>query len=185
MSGSVSKAGIKIKGMTCASCAARIEKAIFKMPGVQQVNVNFAAEKANITYDSGRLTVSDFIQKIKDVGYDVILDKAELGIKNMNCASCAAKIEKALAKAPGVYKASVNFATETATVEYNSSEIDIKNLINIVRKTGYDAFEKNRDECRSGKTRERTGNKVFRKTCGNINNTYNPAGYIYGAEDYG
>ena len=142
MSGSVSKAGIKIKGMTCASCAARIEKAISKMPGVQQVNVNFAAEKANITYDSGRLTVDDFIQKIKDVGYDVILDKAELGIKNMNCASCAAKIEKALAKAPGVYKASVNFATERATVEYNSSEIDIKNLINIVRKTGYDAFEK-------------------------------------------
>ncbi|WP_422447422.1 heavy metal translocating P-type ATPase [Thermoanaerobacterium sp. DL9XJH110] len=142
MSGTVSKAGIKIKGMTCASCAARIEKALSKLPGVSQVNVNFAAEKASITYDSGKVTVGDFIQKIKDVGYDVILDKVELGLKNMTCASCAARIEKALSKAPGVYRASVNFATETATVEYNSSETDVKNLIKVVQNTGYDAYEK-------------------------------------------
>ncbi|MCR4431504.1 MAG: heavy metal translocating P-type ATPase [Tepidanaerobacteraceae bacterium] len=142
MSVSEKKAGIRIKGMSCAACAARIEKAISKMPGVLRANVNFAAEKANITYDSGKTSVSDFIRKIKDVGYDVIMDKAELGLKNMTCASCAARIEKTLAKQQGVYSASVNFAAETATVEYISSEIDVKNLIKAVRNIGYDAYEK-------------------------------------------
>lgn len=142
MSVSEKKAGIRIKGMSCAACAARIEKAISRMPGVLRVNVNFAAEKANITYDSGKTSVSDFIRKIKDVGYDVIMDKAELGLKNMTCASCASRIERTLAKQPGVYSASVNFAAETATVEYISSEIDVKNLIKAVRNIGYDAYEK-------------------------------------------
>jgi len=142
MSGTVSKAGIKIKGMTCASCAARIEKSLSSMSGVQQANVNLAAEKANITYDSGQVAVGDFIKKIKDVGYDVILDKVELGLKGMTCSSCAARIEKTLSKQPGVYNASVNFAAETATVEYNSSETDVKNLIKTVQNIGYDAYEK-------------------------------------------
>ncbi|MDI3480512.1 MAG: P-type Cu+ transporter [Tepidanaerobacteraceae bacterium] len=138
----VSKTVIRIKGMTCTACAARIEKAISRMQGVLQVNVNFATEKANITYDPSKVAINEFIQKIKDVGYDVVLDKAELGLKNMTCASCAARIERTLAKQLGVYNASVNFAAETAIVEYNSSDTDIKNLIKAVRNIGYDAYEK-------------------------------------------
>ncbi|MGB3977585.1 MAG: heavy metal translocating P-type ATPase, partial [Tepidanaerobacteraceae bacterium] len=87
-------------------------------------------------------SVEDFIKKVRDAGYDVVMDKAELGLKGMSCAACAARIEKALSKAPGVYKATVNFATETATVEFNSSETSLKNLIKVVRDAGYDAFEK-------------------------------------------
>ena len=68
--------------------------------------------------------------------------KGSVRIKGMNCAACAARIEKVLSKAPGVYKATVNFATETAMVEYNSNETNIKNLIKVVRETGYDAFSK-------------------------------------------
>ena len=68
--------------------------------------------------------------------------KGSVRIKGMNCAACAARIEKVLSKAPGVYKATVNFATETAMVEYNSNETNIKNLIKVVRETGYDAFRK-------------------------------------------
>jgi Cu+-exporting ATPase len=152
-----SKSSIKIKGMTCASCAARIEKAVSKMQGVKKANVNFATEKLNVTYDSGKVGIEGFIQKIKDVGYDVVFDKAELGLKNMTCASCAVRIEKALSKATGVYNSSVNFAAETATVEYNSSETDIKNLIKIVEKIGYEAFEKskmNTDRERQERERE-------------------------------
>ena len=136
------KASVKIKGMTCAACAARIQKVVGKMPGVKDANVNFATEKLNVTYEPEKVSVDDFIKKVKDVGYDVVMDKVELGLKNMSCAACAARIEKALSKAPGVYKAAVNFATETATVEYDSSETSINNLIKAVRDAGYDAFEK-------------------------------------------
>lgn len=138
----VQKASVKIKGMSCASCATRIQKAIEKMPGVKDANVNFATEKLNVTYDTEKASVEGFVKKIKDTGYDVIMDKTELGLKGMSCAACASRIEKALSKAPGVYKATVNLATETATVEYNSSETSLKNLIRVVKDTGYDAFEK-------------------------------------------
>ncbi|ADL07489.1 heavy metal translocating P-type ATPase [Thermosediminibacter oceani] len=133
---------LTIKGMTCASCAARIEKALSKMDGVQEVNINFATEKASITYDHGEVSIADFVQKIRDLGYDVIADRVELGLKNMTCASCAARIEKVLSRAPGVLKASVNFAAETATIEYLSSLTDVKNLIKVIRDIGYDAYEK-------------------------------------------
>ncbi|MCG0275240.1 MAG: heavy metal translocating P-type ATPase [Thermosediminibacteraceae bacterium] len=147
---------LTIKGMTCASCAARIEKALSRMKGVQEVNVNFAAEKANIIYDPKEVSVMDFVQKIRDLGYEVITDRVELGLKNMTCASCAARIEKVLARTTGVLKASVNFAAETATVEYLSSLTDVKNLIKVIRDIGYDAYEKTgKDVDREKQERER------------------------------
>lgn len=133
---------VKIKGMTCASCAARIERAVAKMPGVKQANVNFAAEKLNVVLDSDRVQTRDIVQKVKDIGYEAMLDKVELGLKGMSCAACAARIEKTLSKTPGVFRANVNLATETATVEYNSAEIEIRDIIKAVRKIGYDAYEK-------------------------------------------
>ncbi|MGB4149094.1 MAG: heavy metal translocating P-type ATPase, partial [Tepidanaerobacteraceae bacterium] len=142
MAENIEKASVKIKGMTCAACAARIQKVVGKMPGVQDASVNFATEKLNVTFEPEKVSVEDFIKKVRDAGYDVVMDKAELGLKGMSCAACAARIEKALSKAPGVYKATVNFATETATVEFNSSETSLKNLIKVVRDAGYDAFEK-------------------------------------------
>ena len=142
MAKNIEKASVKIKGMTCASCAARIQKAVEKMPGVKEANVNFATEKLNVTYDTKQAAVDGFIKKVRDVGYDVVMEKAELGLKKITCAACAARIEKALSKAPGVYKATVNFATETAAVEYNSSETSVENLIKVVSDAGYEAFEK-------------------------------------------
>lgn len=150
------KINIRIKGMTCASCAARIEKALSKMSGVKEASINFAAEKASILYNPREVSIADFIQKIRDLGYDVLSTKVELGLKNMNCASCAARIEKALAKAPGVVKASVNFAAETAVVEYLDGATEVKNLINTVRDLGYDAYEKReKDKDREKQERER------------------------------
>ena len=142
MAESIKRASVKIKGMSCAACAARIQKAVGKMPGVKDASVNFATEKLNVTFEPDKVSVEDFIKKVRDVGYDVVLDKIELGLKNMSCAACAARIERALLRAPGVYKAVVNFATETATIEYNSSEASVKDLIKVVRDAGYDAFEK-------------------------------------------
>lgn len=150
------KINIRIKGMTCASCAARIEKALSKMSGVKEASINFAAEKASILYNPREVSVADFIQKIRDLGYDVLSTKVELVLKNMHCASCAARIEKALAKTPGVVKASVNFAAETAVVEYLDGATEVKNLINTVRDLGYDAYEKReKDKDREKQEREK------------------------------
>jgi Cu+-exporting ATPase len=133
---------IKIKGMTCASCAARIQKIMRNTAGVIEANLNFATEKLNINYDPARVTHKSIIDKIRSIGYEVVLDRVELGLKKMNCASCSARIEKVLSVSPGVYTASVNFTTETATVEYNDSQTNVKNLIKVIEDVGYDAYEK-------------------------------------------
>nr|PZN04597.1 MAG: heavy metal translocating P-type ATPase [Bacillota bacterium] len=152
----VNKATLNIKGMSCAACAARIEKGLAKMAGVRQANVNLATEKASIAYDPKEVTVLEIVQKIRDLGYDVLADRVELGLKNMTCAACAARIEKVLSRTPGVLKATVNFAAETASVEYLSGVTDVKNLIKVIQNIGYDAYEKTEmDRDRERQERER------------------------------
>ncbi len=138
----VEKVTVKIKGMTCAACAGRIERNLNKLKGVEKANVNLAMGKAVIEYQSADVDVKDFIKKIRDTGYDVVLDRTELDIIGMDCASCAIRVEKALSKLEGVEKAGVNFAMKRAVVEYFADRISIRDMIDTVRKAGYDAEEK-------------------------------------------
>ncbi|MDN5317647.1 MAG: P-type Cu+ transporter [Thermoanaerobacterium sp.] len=136
------KATLKITGMTCASCAARIEKGLKNLEGIDEANVNLAVEKATVVYDPTKVNIDDMTKKIEDLGYGVVRDKADLVLIGMSCASCATKIEKTLNKLPGVYKANVNFATEEASVEYNSDAISVEQMAKAIRDIGYDAKEK-------------------------------------------
>lgn len=136
------KTTLKISGMSCASCAAKIEKGLRNMEGVNEANVNLAIEKATVTYDPEKVDTNDMTKKIEDLGYGVIKDKTELMLIGMSCASCAAKIEKTLNKLEGVYHATVNLATENATVEYNTDVLDVSTMIKAIRDIGYDAKEK-------------------------------------------
>lgn len=139
----VKKESIKISGMTCAACAARIEKGLKKLDGVSQANVNFAVEKATVEFDDKLISSSNFDETIQRLGYGVIKEKKEnkvdLKLKGMTCAACAARIEKKLSKLEGVEKATVNFATEKATVEYDTSEIKPTEMIKAVEALGYEA----------------------------------------------
>lgn len=115
---------IPIQGMTCAACANRIEKGLQRMDGVDEVNVNFAVEKANVTYDPEQLDVQAFEDKIEKLGYHVQHESITFDISGMTCAACATRIEKKLSKTDGVSKANVNFALENVTVEYNEGTIN-------------------------------------------------------------
>ena len=130
---------LKISGMTCAACSARIEKGLSKLAGVEKAAVNLASEKAVVTYDPAQINPEVMAEKIHDLGYEVVKDKVEFAITGMTCAACAARIEKGLQKLPGVYGANVNLATEKAVVEYNSSELTITEMQAKVRQLGYEA----------------------------------------------
>jgi Cu+-exporting ATPase len=133
------KIKVKIKGMTCAACSSRIERALAKMHGVQSAAVNLAAENATVEYQPGAVTPQMILDKIEETGYTPVMDKAELKIKGMTCAACSARIEKGLEKLPGVARAAVNLATEKATIEYNPAEIGAADIIKAVEKLGYGA----------------------------------------------
>jgi Cu+-exporting ATPase len=127
---------LDIESMSCASCTARIEKALKKIPEVLEANVNLSTEKAYVTAVSS-LQQQVLVKAIQKAGFDVKADQLELNIEGMTCASCVARVEKALNKVEGVTAASVNLATETAQV--SGSNLNITNLIQAVKKAGYEA----------------------------------------------
>lgn len=130
---------LQISGMTCAACAARIEKGLNKLEGVKSANVNLALEKSAIQYDPAMINVADIQKKIQDLGYGVVMQKAEFDITGMTCAACSARIEKGLKKMDGVVAANVNLALEKATVEFNGAVLGPNDLIKKVENLGYGA----------------------------------------------
>ncbi|MDR6999458.1 heavy metal translocating P-type ATPase [Neobacillus niacini] len=142
MSRNIKETNLQISGMTCAACAVRIEKGLNKLEGVETANVNLALERSNVKYDPEKIKVEDIEKKIKDLGYDVVNEKAEFDITGMTCAACATRIEKGLNKLDGVVKANVNLALEKATVEYNSAVLSTGEIIKKVETLGYGAHIK-------------------------------------------
>ena len=134
-----------ITDMHCASCVGRAEKALQKVAGVQQVSVNLASEKADITTDSG-IEASVLQQAVVDAGYGVPTEKFELRVTGMHCASCVNHTEKALKKLPGVVSVSVNLAAEKAFIEALSGNVDNAQLIAAVEDAGYEATPLSEDK---------------------------------------
>ena len=130
---------INISGMSCAACAARIEKGLSRLPGIDKAAVNFAAEKALVTYDPKQTGLKEIARKIETLGFTVAADHVELKISGMSCAACSARLEKALQGMPGVYSATVNLAAEKATVEYNADSLTLGQIKDKVKKIGFEA----------------------------------------------
>src|SRR5829696_3277313 len=156
-----------VSGMTCASCVNRVEKAIGKVPGVEQAAVNLATERATVSYDPRQTTVADIASAVERAGYGVVdlpeepvvavepasiaasgsngsddatvpgVTEAVLPIQGMTCASCVRRVEKGLEKVPGVSAANVNLATEYATVAYDPTIADLATLRTAVERAGY------------------------------------------------
>lgn len=142
MSVKTAEATVPISGMTCAACALRIEKGLQKLDGVETANVNLALEKSTVVFDPAKTSLDDIRSKIEALGYGVAADRVELNITGMTCAACSTRIEKGLNKMPGVLKANVNLAMETATIEYDSAQVGVGDLVRQVEKLGYQAARK-------------------------------------------
>ncbi|MGH8388050.1 MAG: heavy metal translocating P-type ATPase [Pseudomonas sp.] len=127
---------LPIAGMTCASCAGRVERALSKVIGASAVSVNLATEQARVQAPADSLpALMDAVQK---AGYSVPQQSIELNIDGMTCASCVGRVERALNKVPGVKSVSVNLANERAHLEL-LGQIDPQTLIAAVTKAGYAA----------------------------------------------
>jgi len=130
-----------IGGMTCVNCARAIEKRLSKLNGVTNATVVLAAEKAIIEYNPDVVDQKAIEDAITEVGYQVIHEKITLQIGGMTCISCAKTIENTLSYYEGVYKATLNFATEKLTVEYNPQQISVASIKKIIKDVGYQVVE--------------------------------------------
>lgn len=145
---------IAIDGMTCASCVGRVEKAIARVPGVLKASVNLATERADISF-SGPPDVPAVIEAVRQAGYSVEEKTIELDIEGMTCASCVGRVEKALKAVSGVSGASVNLATERATVRVAGNAASAVNLADAIKRAGYKANEVAADKATDGEQDKR------------------------------
>ena len=127
---------LPIAGMTCASCAGRVERALSKVIGATAVSVNLATEQARVQAPSDSLPA--LMDAVQQAGYSVPQQTLELSIDGMTCASCVGRVERALTKVPGVKSVSVNLANERAHLEL-LGQVDPQTLIDAVTKAGYSA----------------------------------------------
>lgn len=127
---------LPVSGMTCASCAGRVERALLKVPGVASASVNLANEQVRV--ESSEADVAALIEAVQKAGYGVPVQSLELAIDGMTCASCVGRVERALLKVPGVRSAAVNLASERAHVEVLGPP-DPAALIQAVEAAGYHA----------------------------------------------
>jgi heavy metal translocating P-type ATPase len=132
---------VGVRGMTCASCSARVERTLSRLDGVQEANVNLATEQATVRFDPARLGQAAVLGAIRDAGYEPVVSETELSISGMTCASCVARVERALQRVDGVLEASVNLATERASVRYLPDVAPPSSLKEAVRDAGYGVME--------------------------------------------
>jgi len=139
----------RIKGMHCAACSSRVEKAVSGLTGVREAAVNLATERMSVAYDPHILGEEDIAGAVSKAGYEAEVEeepgevqseaRVELAIKGMHCASCSSRVERALSGLDGVREASVNLAAEKAQITYDSSLIDTQTLTQTVDRAGYEA----------------------------------------------
>lgn len=135
LSDAIQDISLPIEGMTCASCVGRVEAALTKVPGVKNVSVNLTTERATIQATEG-VDPTALIEAVHKTGYEVPTSKIELNVIGMTCASCVGRVEKALRSVPGVFEATVNLATERASI---IGSVGPAELISAIERIGYEA----------------------------------------------
>ena len=138
-----------VKGMSCASCAARIEKKVGELDGVSKASVNFGAESAAVDYDPSRTAPENIFQTIENIGFSVPTQKRIFPVEGMTCASCVSRVEKKLRSLDGVTNAQVNLANERATVEYLESRLGVNDFRIALEEIGYHIPEQETEETSS------------------------------------
>ncbi|MCL6648953.1 MAG: heavy metal translocating P-type ATPase [Chloroflexi bacterium] len=130
---------LAVTGMTCAACVNRIEKALKRLDGVTDASVNLATERATVSYDPSQVSLAQLKEAVEKAGYGVREERAELTlrVRGMTCAACVNRIEKALRKVEGVETATVNLATEQATVRFDPSRVGRETLVAAIENAGY------------------------------------------------
>ena len=137
------KKTLAVKGMTCASCSARIEKVLAAQDGIQSVSVNLAAETMEVEWDNSIFSVEDIAQRVSGLGFELEIPSSEvtldLALKGMTCASCSARIEKVVGGLDGVQSMQVNLAAETGVVVFDQDRISKRTILENIKSLGFEA----------------------------------------------
>ncbi|WP_410507830.1 heavy metal translocating P-type ATPase [Methanosarcina hadiensis] len=131
-----------VTGLDCADCAAKVEKAVKRIPGVISATIAFPAGRLDVDYDPQQTGITQVIDKVKKLGYEAQEERktseasqtTDFCIMGLDCVDCAAKLEKRISKVPGVESAQINFGTSKITVTHSGPAAEI---LSTIEKMGY------------------------------------------------
>ena len=127
--------------MHCANCANTIGRNLKRTPGVDQVNVSYANERAVIDYDPKQVSPQQMIDVVKDLGYGAALAEADLPVAGMTCSNCANTITRSLKRLDGVLDVNTSYASERTRITYLPSMVEVTDIKRAVRDAGYKVIE--------------------------------------------
>ena len=137
------KKTLAVKNMTCASCAARIEKVLSALDGISAVSVNLAAETMEVEWDETKIALEEIAAQVAGIGFELVLPSSEvsleLAIKGMTCASCSARVEKVVSGLAGVRSMQVNLAAETGVAVFDPHIISKRKILETIGGIGFEA----------------------------------------------
>ncbi len=135
------RVSMPVSGMHCAACAARIEKTLSSLPGVERVSVNLADESMQLAFDPAAVDLDTVVRRVADLGFTARPPQAEasleLAITGMHCAACSARIERAVGALPGVLRATVNLAAETGKFTFDPQRTSVRDIRRTIRDLGF------------------------------------------------
>lgn len=129
---------VPLIGVSSEHCALIVDQGIGKLQGVKSHRVDFNNEKAILELDEIKTPLHEVVRAVRDLGYGVVTTKKEFPITGMSCAGCAVSVESMLKSQKGVIQAAVNFANNTALVEFIPGAADPLAFKQAVQSIGYD-----------------------------------------------
>ena len=138
-----------VSGMHCAACSSRIERVVSALTGVESASVNLATEQMNCVYDNTVIDENLIVERVTEIGFGLAPAKSkqedeteiEFSIKGMHCAACSTRIEKVLGSRDSIHAADVNLASEQATVRFDPSKINVREIREAIEEGDQDAIE--------------------------------------------
>lgn len=131
---------LKLCGLDCAGCAAKLEKKLARTPGVESARVSFGTGKLTVRHT---LSLNKIISLVKEAGYTVEQEDPRLSettvlsiyqIQGLDCADCAGKLKTRLLQVPGVEEVELNFGTARLSLRHTCPS---STIIKLVRASGY------------------------------------------------
>ncbi|MFX0007480.1 MAG: heavy metal translocating P-type ATPase [Candidatus Hermodarchaeota archaeon] len=137
MTESKERVKIKLGGMTCASCALKIETKLKGLEGVNSSIVNFANEEATVEYDPKKTNYNIFDNAIRNLGYKASLAKMDLKVLNSLTNEEFDNLEKKVLEINGIQNVRSNFETLKLFIEFNELKLTENEIFSIVKGFGY------------------------------------------------
>ena len=156
-------ARFQVEGMSCASCVARVERALNAVPGVTSASVNLASESAQVEFEAPTSPAS-LVEALSEAGYPAVTEEITLDVEDMSCASCVGRVERALTAGNGVLSASVNLASETATVRFAVGGTTPAAIADLASSAGYPARVRSRGQATRGDRKADEIRQLARRT---------------------